>query len=188
MSVRRLPAPWGALAALGLLALVGALGWLGAVKPHADRRAALQQRAEAAEAQAQRFAAVLAAGPSAAPSRAPGWAAFEASDPMLAAAALQRRLDEAVAAAGGVRRSAQIAEPRKTDGVARVAVTIDAEFEAPALRDFLVAVETGRPVMIVERIEAQRIDGSLAEPADSGAVSVRATIAAFAPSAAGDGR
>lgn len=185
---RGTPLRWAPLAALGLALALPTLVVVAIGAPLAARRAALVERIAAADDQIARLGQTLAAPVSAPAPRAPAWAALDQPTPTLAAAAMQSRLDAMVEAAGGERRAAQTLDPRPAAaGALRVGVTLDATFSAEALSDFLRAVETARPLMVVETLDAQREAGSVVDDPDEGAVALRAVIHAFAPAPSGGG-
>jgi general secretion pathway protein M len=90
--------------------------------------------------------------------------------PALARAELQRRLGAAVEAAGGRLIETQDpgeerAEDAPADGRVELRVTFDARNDS--LLSLLHAIETGLPLLSVERIEARRLDsGEDADPED----------------------
>jgi hypothetical protein len=171
--------PLSRLAALMLLAAAAALVWFGLAQPLLERRAAALAEIETAGAQRARFRAALdsAAAP---PPAAPESALLATEAPALAAAALQRRVDAAIVAAGGARSAVQPLPPETLDGALRVALSVEARFDAAALMRFLHAIETGEPFVFVERLEARRVAGAIEGESDApDAIAVRMALSAL---------
>lgn len=78
----------------------------------------------------------------------------EGSD-SLAAAQMQEALRGMVDAAGGDTGSTQVLEPRDVDSFTRIGVRIRLEGDIETLREFLHAVETSRPMLLVEDLQVQ---------------------------------
>lgn len=180
----RLGRPWSGLLAAALLLAPPAAVWFGGVAPWLDRRAALIEEVETARAQLRRFAAAARAGAVTPTESAPG-AAFDAADPMLAAAELQATVEDLVSETGGVASAAQPVEPEPAGagGAAaiRIGVVLDANFADGGLVDFLHAIETASPFLFVDRLEARALErpgGPEAAPTIVARVSVFAYAAA----------
>lgn len=91
------------------------------------------------------------------------------STPGSAGAILQSRLISLTAKAGGRVASARVAAPTEQDRLKRISVEISAEVKVNGLRDLLYAVETAKPLMVVDRLGVRRI-----APEASGASTSRA--------------
>lgn len=178
--------PFARLAALGLLFALFALLWLGLAAPFIERRADARRASENAESQLARFRAAVEGAASPAPT-APDSALLPFQPPALAAAALQSRVDKAIAAAGGVRETVQPRDAEPIDGAARVAISVNARFDIAALTRFLADVEFGAPYVFVERLEARRLgDARSAPETGPDELSVRMTLSALMRPADGE--
>lgn len=85
------------------------------------------------------------------------------SAPGSAGAMLQSRLITLTAQADGRVASARVATPTDQDQLKRISVEISAEIKINGLRNLLHAVETAKPLMVVDRLGVRRI-----EPATNG--------------------
>ncbi len=81
-----------------------------------------------------------------------------ASAPGAAGALLQSRLITLTEKAGGRVSSARVSAPVKQDSLNRISVDITVEIKTKGLRDLLLAIETGTPVTIIDRLSVRRID------------------------------
>lgn len=149
------------LAAVALLVLVAGGLAFGVAAPLLSEHARLTDEVATARLQLAAFAAT----PSTTPPP-PRGAALEARNAMLAAVAIQRRIDQAVEDAGGERLTVRTGEPEPVDGALRIGVTVEAELDARGLRDVLHAVETGRgPTLFVDQLDITVARGAAAEDA-----------------------
>lgn len=80
------------------------------------------------------------------------------SAPGSAGAMLQSRLITLTADAGGRVASARVAAPADQDQLKRISIEISAEIKINGLRDLLHAVETAKPLMVVDRLSVRRVE------------------------------
>jgi hypothetical protein len=178
---RRLGRVLHALAAWSLAALLLAALWIALVAPFAARREALEAETATALAQRDRFLAALSASAGRPDGAPPLDALLPAEGPALATAALQSLLDDAVRRAGGARDSAQAGEPSREGPALAVSVTVDVRLSAEQLMRLLHDLETGLPVVLIDALEARRIDSAAAEgDATEAPLAVRLRASAFA--------
>jgi general secretion pathway protein M len=83
---------------------------------------------------------------------ADAWVYLEGASDALAAAALQDRVRELVAAAGGELRSTQILPAGDDDGLRRIALRVQLAVDAAALQAVLHELETGRPLLFLDNL------------------------------------
>jgi hypothetical protein len=175
-----------ALAAWSLAALLLAALWMALVAPFAARREALQIETATALMQRDRFLAALAEAAGQPEGAPPLDALLPAEGPALATAALQSLLDDAVRRAGGARDSAQAGEPVRKGPALSVSVTVDARLTATQLMRLLHGLETGLPVVLIDALEARRIEDAAADGEGTEApLAVRLRASAFAVAPAG---
>lgn len=179
------------LAALGLLLVVVAALVLGVALPLAAHRVALGAEAEALEAQLARFAARLsgATGPVRLVVDEP--ALLEAASVPRAAAALQARLSESVAEAGGELRRIRAGRAVPVDATGRdaaaaaeavalrLAVEVEFETTVAGMRSFLHDIEAQAPYLVVESLEARRLSRGRDDEAEAPRIALRIEVAGF---------
>jgi general secretion pathway protein M len=146
-----------ALSALGLCAAVAlALGAAGAtalsLRQAASDVALVGAEAQALQAREQRFQPR----PGRPPRRAP---AFEARSITLAGAALQQRMEAAVAAAHGQLISSKVDVAPSRDK-SRIALSAEMTMDEKDMQALLFDLETGRPYLFVDAFEARSTEGA----------------------------
>lgn len=92
----------------------------------------------------------------------PGSPFIDGATAALAGAALQGRVLRAVEEAGGIVLSSQTTLPSAQAGDGRVALVVSGEFGQDSLQKALYDLESGSPVLVVERltVRAQTADGA----------------------------
>jgi len=84
---------------------------------------------------------------------------LEAAAPALAGAELQGLVSDIVEGLGGAINSIEILEPESTPPFERIAVRAEFAASMTALRAILHDIETGEPVMTIDRIAMRSLDG-----------------------------
>lgn len=101
--------------------------------------------------------------------------------PALAAVALQERVKQVATAAGAELTSTRIMPEERSDGLTRIAVTVDLQTRIGALRAMLHEIESGRPSLFVDALDIVRqvMIGTLEPGADDPMLSVRMQISGY---------
>lgn len=86
---------------------------------------------------------------------APGAAFLGGDKETVAAAELQKRVNDAVAAAGGTVASSQIDRGETKDGAANIALLVESEIDQPGLQKLLYTLESTTPFLFVDKLSAR---------------------------------
>jgi len=177
MNLRALPGRLAALALLGVL-LWGMARGLAALLPagaggqaeeDADlvaRLSAMAQRRPGLEQQAQALEATLAAP-----------RLLWSGSPAFATAAMQARVREAMATAGGALRSTTEAPPETEKGLLRIGLRVEANASMAALVEVLQRLGASAPMILVEGLTVTATPGT--EPAGPPVFTIRADLAGY---------
>ena len=159
-------------AAFALTIAVLAFTLLGGVLPTFDRLRAQLEEVEELERQLARFSAAdLSAPPTRIEVAEP--ALIEADSLAQAAAQVQAALDDAVEAGGGTLRSLRIEDAERDLAVWKTPVIIDLDIETEGLQRLLHEIESHRPYLLVERLDARRLRPRSGEEEAGSEASVR---------------
>jgi general secretion pathway protein M len=151
VAARRALSAFGALAAIAL-ALAAAASTALALRQTQGEVALLRAQAQALEARAQRASPRRAADPNASPF-------FRASSITQAGAALQQRMEAAIAAAHGRLISSKVEVASGADR-SRISLTAEMTLAAGDMQALLFDLETGRPYLFVNAFEARAQEGA----------------------------
>jgi len=174
------------LAALGLLAAVGALGWAAIVQPAVDWWMEGQQTNANVAEQANHL--TLVAGRRAGIEAALRQLNTTLSDPALfwigpsgpsVSAAIQERLREVVRTGGGHLRSTTDLPAPPDHGLSRVALRLQADGTVPALQAVLYAIETSKPALCVDGFAINASDSDVAAASQPPVLSIQLDVFGF---------
>ena len=150
MSAAALPKPMSSAAAVGLLVAVLGLAALAAVTPYTRIGAVRQEATAMRELIAQRERFLLAAAGRPAQGGREALLAGESSGVL--AAELQRHLTELARRNNMSLRSTQVVAAKREPYLTAVALELNLQGDTAGLRSLLHAVETGMPVLFVEKL------------------------------------
>ena len=105
------------------------------------------------------------------------------STPAVAAAQLQGDLAGLAAAMGGEITTAQILEPEEAAPFARIGLRLSLRGDTATVRDFLYAVETREPMLIVRRMELGGGNLAASESVENPTLSATLEVYGYAPGA-----
>lgn len=112
-----------------------------------------------------------------------GRALLAGSTPAVAAAQLQGDLAGLAAAMGGEVTTVQILEAEEAPPFARIGLRLSLSGDTATVRDFLYAVETREPMLIVRRMELTTASGQGDEAAENPTLAATFEIYGYAPAA-----
>ncbi len=112
-----------------------------------------------------------------------GRALLPGSTPAVAAAQLQGELAGMAAAMGGEVTTVQILEAEEAPPFARIGLRLSLSGDTATVRDFLYAVETREPMLIVRRMDLSLGSGQGDETAENPTLAATFEIYGYAPAA-----
>jgi Type II secretion system (T2SS), protein M subtype b len=112
-----------------------------------------------------------------------GRALLPGSTPAVAAAQLQGDLAGLAAAMGGEVTTVQILEAEEAPPFARIGLRLSLSGDTATVRDFLYAVETREPMLIVRRMDLATASGQGDEDAENPTLAATLEIYGYAPAA-----
>lgn len=185
--IGRLPPRRRRLLALGILALLLAalagLVWLpvGQLRRQAGELAAGQRRLEELRARVPVREELLARERDLEQAGSVQEALLAGSTPAVAAAQLQGNLSALASAMGGEVTTVQILEPEKAPPFVRIGLRLSMTGDTATVRDFLYAVETRDPVLIVRSMALSAAEPEAADVATDPELSASFEIYGYAP-------
>ncbi len=185
--IERLPPEQRRLAAVAvlglLLALVAGAAWLpfAYLRGQSAELAAGQRRIEELRARLPAREELLARERELAQSGALDEALLTGSTPAVAAAQLQGDLSALAAAMGGEIVTIQILEAEETPPFVRVGLRLTMTGDTATMRDFLYAIETRNPVLIVRGVNLSARSPEMADVAADPTLNASLEIYGFAP-------
>ena len=173
------------LAALLVVALAAAV-WLPVAYLRGQDAMLAAGAQRIAELQARIPGRELAAGAGAASCRAPSTPSgrcCRAARPAVAAAQLQGDLSGLAAAMGGEITTVQILEPEEAAPFARIGLRLSLSGDMATVRDFLYAIETREPMLIVRRMDLAVSGTAGEESAENPPLAATFEVYGYAPGA-----